>query len=70
MRKRLTPYQKHVLALLSQQESISYDAMCAELDIDYRTAFRAVAVLERRGLIRKHGSRGRIPNRYEVLAAA
>ena len=66
MSRRRTHTQRAVLELLSKQNQLSYDAIAAYLDVDYKTAVNAVRRLEAAEQIVKITGRGRVPNRYLI----
>ena len=70
MSRRRTRTQQQVLELLAKENQLSYDAIAANLDIDYKTAVTTVRRLEASNQVMKIVGRGRVPNRYIINKAA
>lgn len=70
MANNLTYAQRRLRALIAAQEGgsarLSYNDICAMLQITEKTAITAVKYLERAGILQVKRSNGRYPNEYRL----
>ena len=65
--RRLSYIQRQVLALITEQPSISYTELAAVIDCDRSSVLIAVRQLELREQIEKNPGKGRNPNTYRKV---